>query len=351
MKQYIRCDLREYTGYVSARTGNPSGTVWLNANEAPEANAADPASQRYPEPQPPELIQRLAEYYEVAPNQVLAGRGSDELIDVLIRTTCHARQDGVLISPPTFGMYRVSAELHGAFVYEAPLIDNDTTWDIPWTTLSERALSEPVKLVFLCSPGNPTGNVASLTDIAALAATLEGRALVVVDEAYQEFASAPSAATLIAQHENIVVLRTLSKAFALAGARVGAAFAQPKLIAHLRACQAPYPLPTPSVAAAVVALSEPQLSATSALVAMVIAERQRLAEKLTLLPAVRAVYGSAGNFVLVRFADAALAFARLLEAGIVVRDQRSASELGDALRISIGTRSENDRVLACLEAL
>lgn len=351
MKQYIRSDLREYPGYVSARSGNPTGEVWLNANEAPTPNRADPAAQRYPDPQPPALINRLANYYGVDPTQVLAGRGSDELIDVLVRATCHARQDGILISPPTFGMYRVSAELHGAFVYEAPLSDRGTTWEVPWATLTERALSEPAKLVFVCSPGNPTGNVANLTDIAALASSLEGHALIVVDEAYQEYTDAPSAITLIPDHENVVVLRTLSKAFALAGARVGAAIARPGLIPHLRACQAPYPLPVSSMEAATAALAPESVQETRALVAATVTEQQRLMAGLAKLPGVQSVYDGVGNFVLTRFTDAERAFTQLHEAGIVVRDQRSAPGLGNALRISIGTPSENDRVLACLEAL
>lgn len=351
MKQYIRSDLREYPGYVSARSGNPTGEVWLNANEAPTPNRADPAAQRYPDPQPPALINRFADYYGVGPSQVLAGRGSDELIDILVRATCHARQDGILISPPTFGMYRVSAELHGALVYETPLVDRAATWEIPWATLTERALSEPVKLVFVCSPGNPTGNVANLADIAALASTLEGRALVVVDEAYQEYTDAPSAITLIPAHENVVVLRTLSKAFALAGTRVGAAIARPELIPHLRACQAPYPLPVSSMEAAAAALAPERLPDTRARVAATIAEQQRFASELAKLPVVHTVYDGVGNFVLARFVDAERAFMQLHEAGIVVRDQRGTPGLGDALRISIGTPSENNRVLACLEAV
>jgi histidinol-phosphate aminotransferase len=172
----------------------------------------------------------------------------------------------------------------------------------------------------------------------------------VVDEAYGEFSDQPSATALMAAHRNLAVLRTLSKAHALPAARIGVLIAAPALVRVLRACQAPYPVPTPCAELAVAGLSEEALLRTRARVAQVRSERTRLQRALAALPGVRRVYPSDGNYLLVRFADADGAFARLLAAGVVVRDQRTAPQLGDALRITLGTPEQNDRVLAALDA-
>lgn len=349
VSQYVRSDLRGFTGYASARTSTQAGTIWLNANEAPQENPAAPTARRYPSPQPPELVQRLAAYYRVLPNQVLVGRGSDEGIDLLIRATCHARQDAILVCPPTFGMYEVSATIHGAATVKVPYAYHHPNALIDWPAVVKAALTNPVKLVFLCSPGNPTGNSLALNHVANVARTLEGKALVVVDEAYQEFARSPSAVSLLAEHENVVVLRTLSKAFGLAGLRVGSVIAAPELVQALRACQAPYPLPELVIEAATNALQQEAWPN----VQPVIAERQRMEQELSKLPCVEAVFPSEANFVLVRFANSDQAFAALQQAGIVVRDQRyhPYEFMANALRITIGTKEQNTEVLACLEAL
>ena len=171
-----------------------------------------------------------------------------------------------------------------------------------------------------------------------------------MDEAYGEFSDQPSATTLMAAHPNIAVLRTLSKAHALAAARIGCVIADAELIAVLRHCQAPYPVPAPCAALALAALQPAVLAQTAQRVATVRAERERLRAALSALPGVRRVYASQGNFLLVRFADAQAAFEALLAAGVVVRDQRAAPQLGDALRISLGTPEQNDRVLQALAA-
>ncbi len=351
--ELVREDLRDFAGYASARDTRVDGEVWLNANESPWPNRASGAGavRRYPEPQPVELRRALAELYGCHPEQLLVGRGSDEGIDLLVRALCRPGGDAVLVAPPTFGMYAVCAGLHGTRVVEVPLVDGDDGYACDFADVARAAGDETVKLVFLCSPGNPAGNLLSLDAIEALARDLEGRALVVVDEAYQEYARQPSAVTLLGRQRNIAVLRTLSKAHALAAARIGCVIADDELVALLRRCQPPYPLPAPCTELAARALDSQARESTGAHVVTVQAERGRLATALEASPQVRRVYPSRANFLLVRFVDADEVFARLIEAGIVVRDMRATTGLDDALRITIGNPDQNSRVIGAIASM
>lgn len=348
--ELVRADLRDFAGYRSARSDALAGDVWLNANEAPWPNVADGASalRRYPDPQPEALRSRLADLYGCDRDQLLAGRGSDEAIDLLVRALCMPGRGAIVVTSPTFGMYAVAAKLHGVDVVDVPLRDRATGFTCDFAAVADAARASSARLVFLCSPGNPGGSVLPLADIDALAAALAGQALVVVDEAYQEYAQAPSAVGLLARRSNVAVLRTLSKAHALAAVRIGAVIADPDLIAVLRRCQAPYPLPAPSVDMALEALGNGEQATTRANVANVIEERGRLASRLARMPGVRRVYPSCANFLLVRFDDAQAAFDAMLAAGIVVRDMRATRGLEDALRITVGRPEQNDRVLEAL---
>ncbi len=345
-----RAELRDFAGYRSARREGVRGEVWLNANECPWPSPADPSGsvRRYPEPQPAQLREALAALYGVAPDQLLVGRGSDEGIDLLVRAFCVPGRDAVLISPPVFGMYAVSAALQGARVIEVPLLDAADDFRADLQRISSQAIAGGAKLVFLCSPGNPAGGCIPREAVLALAEWLDGRALVVVDEAYVEYADAPSLAADAGRVRNLVVLRTLSKAHALAAARIGCVIGDAQLVSLLGRCQAPYPVPTPCAQLALAALAPEAVAATQARVAQVREERTRLVEALRALPGVRRVYPSQGNFLLVRLTDAETAYRALLAAGVVVRDQRAAPQLGDALRISIGTPQDNARVLEAL---
>ncbi|MEI7038173.1 histidinol-phosphate transaminase [Fulvimonas yonginensis] len=343
-----RAEIRALVPYSSARMEAAGGQVLLNANESAWAPYGDQGlgCHRYPDPQPAALIQALSALYGVAAAQVLVGRGSDEAIDLLVRAFCRAGEDAVLVQPPTFGMYAVCARVQGAGLVEVPLA-GDFTLDVDAVLA---ALTPAVKLVFVCSPNNPAGQPVPAMAIRRLARALAGRALLVVDEAYVEFSDAGSVAGLIDHHENLAVLRTLSKAWALAGARVGCLLAQADVIALLRRIMPPYPLPSPCVAAALAALSAPGQAAARERIAAVCAERERMGATLRRLPGVRDVLPSQANFLAVRFDDAGAAYRRLFEAGIVVRDLRRYPGLGDALRITLGTPAENDRVLATLGA-
>jgi histidinol-phosphate aminotransferase len=346
----VREDLRAFAGYKSARSHAVEGSIWLNANESPWANAADAdgALRRYPQPQPDALRARLAEVYGVRPEQLLIGRGSDEAIDLLVRALCRAEHDPIVIAPPVFGMYAVCARLQGAPLIEAPMVERPEGWMTDLAAMRDLAVARRAKIVFLCSPGNPTGELISLAAVRTLARSLAGRALVVVDEAYIEFADAPSAAALIDEYPNIAVLRTLSKVHALAGARIGCLLADVALIEVLRRCQAPYPVPQPCADLALRALEPAALAQALARVATVRTERARMLEALPQVAGVRRVYPSAGNFLLVRFDDADTAYRRLLAAGVVVRDMRATQRLGDALRITIGLPEENEALFAAL---
>jgi len=348
--ELVRDDLRHFAGYSSARRTSVTGSIWLNANESPWASIADAdgRTNRYPDPQPAELRERLASLYGAVPEQLLVGRGSDEAIDLLVRALCNWGEDAVVVAPPVFGMYAISARLQNAPLIEIPLIDGNQGFTADLDAIGTAALSSRAKLVFLCSPANPTGQALGLPAIAALAKRLRGRAMLIVDEAYGEFSDQPSAVSLVDSMPNIGVLRTLSKAHALAGARIGTLIAAPELIAILRNCQAPYPLPAPCVQLALQALEPEALRATGARVFETVAQRDRLRRLLTDSPLIERVYPSQGNFLLVRFVDADAALRQLLAAGVVVRDMRGQPQLNNALRISIGTVRENDALLGII---
>jgi len=333
--------------YSSARMESRSRGVMLNANESPWPPVGNETTSlnRYPDPQPTALRVRMAELYDVAPERILMGRGSDEAIDLLVRAFCREGRDAIVISPPTFGMYAVAAHIQGASVIEAPLgadfaVDADAVM---------AAVSADTKLVFVCTPNNPTGALVPLTTISRLADALRDRALLVVDEAYLEFADgAPSAAILINRHENIAVLRTLSKAYGLAGARVGALVADAQIVALLRRIQAPYPLPSSSVQAALAALGDVAVAESQLRVRILLEERASLAHALSGARGVLAILPSAANFLCVRFADAVQTYQALLEHGVVVRDVSRYAQLDGCLRITVGTPQENAQLLAAL---
>ena len=345
--ELARPEILAMQAYSSARREAGQAEVMLNANEAPWPPAGTQTDlramslNRYPDPQPQALLDRLAELYGVGSDQILIGRGSDEAIDLLVRAFCRPGVDAIALSPPTFGMYAVCAAVQGAARIETPL---DAQFGVDVDTICE-SLPDSVKLVFLCSPNNPTGACTSLAAIERIADAMHGRALVIVDEAYVEFADVASASRLIARHENLGVLRTLSKAWALAGARIGCLLAGAEIIALLRKIMPPYPLPTPSVSAALAALTADGMAVTRQRIALTIAERERMANALKRLPGVLEVLPSQANFLCVRFEDAPRIYRNLIIGGVVVRDVGRYPGLGGFLRLSIGTREENSRLL------
>jgi histidinol-phosphate aminotransferase len=341
----VRPDILALTAYSSARKEAKGGRVWLDANENPETPSVHkPLLNRYPEPQPADLVAQLAALYGVAPAQVLVTRGSDEGIDLLLRTFCRAGQDSILITPPTYGMYVVAAGIQGARTIAVPLV-REKNFALDAAAVL-RAVTPETKIVFLCSPNNPTGNLLTRADVLGLVRTLAGRAVVVVDEAYVDFSGQPSLAAEIAANPNLIVLRTLSKAFGLAGARVGTTIADPTVIAVLQKVIAPYPVPAPVLSAALAALTPAGLAAARASVATLVAERARLAAALPGLPVVKRVWPSDTNYLLIEVADSARTMAAGRAAGVVWRDR--SKDVPNTIRITVGTAEENNATLEVL---
>jgi len=322
----------------------------LHANEAPWRPAGDASGaglNRYPEPQPAALLGRLAELYGVAPDRLLVGRGSDEAIDVLSRIYLRAGRDAILQCTPTFGMYRVAARIQGAEVLDVPL-ERGRGWRLdPGRLLA--AWRPAVKLVYLCSPNNPTGNLLDAAAVETVCAALDGKAIVVVDEAYVEWSGSASLAGWLDRHPTLAILRTLSKAHALAGARLGTLIAGPPLIEMARRVVPPYCLAQPTIEAALAALTPAALAASKGRVRDLLAERERLARELARSPLVEAVWPSDCNFLLIDCTDPDEFMRRTVAGGSIVRDLRANAALPRALRVTVGTRAENDALLGSLE--
>jgi histidinol-phosphate aminotransferase len=343
-----RPELLAMAPYSSARMEAGGGDIWLNANESPWNPIALGRINRYPEPQPPQLLTALGDLYGVDSSRLFVGRGSDEPIDLLTRAFCRAGLDSVLIAPPTFGMYAVAAQIQGAKVRSVPLsAERGFAFEVD-TVLS--GVDATTRIVHACTPNNPTGNSIDPAVLIGLAERLRDRALLVVDEAYIEFSSRASLATRAGTPDNLVVLRTLSKAHGLAGVRIGTAIAAAEVIGLLRRIMAPYPLPEPSIDAARKALSWEARQLTSARIAQVRSERERMRIALAASAGVREVLPSDANFLAVRFDDPERRYQQLAATGIIVRKLMKYPGLADALRISIGTVDENNAVLAALDS-
>jgi histidinol-phosphate aminotransferase len=316
----------------------------LHANELPwraETDRSVAGLNRYPEPHPHVLAQRLAALYGVSDQQLLPGRGSDESIDLLVRGFCRAGVDNVVICPPTFGMYAVAARIQGAEVREVPLLpDRGFALDAARVLA---ACDANTKIVFLCSPNNPTGNAMEPAAMEHLLLALANRSLVVVDEAYIEFSDEASLTAALARFPNLVVLRTLSKAFGLAGARVGSLIAAPAIVALLAKVIPPYSIPQLTIEAVLATLADPQLAIQRERVVQIRAERDRLSAALANCKSVQKIWPSVANFLLVDFADAEAVLGAARAAKLLIRDMRNVSPR--SLRISVGTPEQNDRLI------
>lgn len=322
------------------------GLTRMHANEAPWRPDADPTSaglNRYPEPQPRRLIEAMAALYGVTADSVLATRGSDEAIDLLSRIYLRAGVDAILQCTPSFGMYQVAARIQGAEVVEVSL-DRERCWALdPQRLLA--AWRPDIKLVYLCSPNNPTANLFDISALEELCKALEGKAIVVIDEAYIEWSLSPSLTRWLSRFSTLAILRTLSKAHALAGARVGALLAHPQLIELARRVIAPYSLAQPSVEAALRALEPAELSLGQVRLGGLLAEREHLSRGLAKSPLVDRVWPSDTNFLLIDCRDADRFMSNTLAGGLIVRDLRSHPSLTRSLRVTVGSREENDVLL------
>lgn len=330
-------------------------TTRLNANEVswnPGADFGSPAQQqlnRYPQVRPWQLREHLASLYGVSPEQLLVTRGSSEAIDLLLRVFCIPSMDNIVITPPTFGMYRVYADVQQASVKELRLrAENNFQLDIGQLLATA---DKHTKIIFLCSPNNPTGNSLSSSDIESLLANRMGQSIVVVDEAYIEFSQGPSVLRLMAKYENLAVLRTMSKAHGLAATRIGTVIANPDVIRLLDSVLAPYAVSAPVIELGLQALSAASLARTELSVKQLLVERNRVIDALSACTIVDRVWHSDANFVLARFRNLAEALKKLAAGKILIRDFSAEPGLRDCARVTIGSRSENDRLLVALQEM
>ena len=334
-QRLARPELLELQPYQSARRIGGRGDIWINANESPFNNSELDKLNRYPECQPPELISAYSRYSGVATDSIIAGRGADEAIELLIRTFCVPGIDSIACFGPTYGMYAISAKTFNVGVNALSLTDN---YQLPTEIVAQVG---DAKLVFICNPNNPTGTVIEKSDIEAVIASMPDR-LVVVDEAYIEFCPDYSVADLIEKYDNLVVLRTLSKAFALAGARCGFMLANPQICEMVMRVIAPYPVPLPVSEMACAALSDSGVALMREQVANLKANGARLSDALGDFGA-KALPAN-GNFVLAQFNDPQAAASKLSRAGVVARTYAD-PRLSNSIRFSFSNQEETDYLI------
>ena len=346
----IRPDLRALAPYSSARTESGSFVpdIAIDANECPWPPfgplGASCQANRYPEPQPVALVQKLAAVYGTEPELILLGRGSDDAIDLLIRLFCEAGRDQILVCPPTFSAYKVYAAIQGAGVQNVPLRSTDWQLDIPAILA---ASTSQTKLIFIPTPNAPMGHAMHRADILELCRARAEQSLIVVDEAYVEFTDTPQGMiTDLNDVPNLAILRTLSKSHALAGERVGCVIAAPEIITQLGKVIAPYPLTQSSIRTALDALSPNGLIQSAERRRVLASERGRLATLLPQSPWILRVFPSVTNFLLVQTKDAQAFLKHLRGFGILPRNRHS--DIPDTVRLSVGTPEENNAVLRAL---
>lgn len=337
-ERLARPELLTLQPYESARRIGGEGQIWINANESPFNNSDVDNLNRYPECQPPALINAYAQYAQVRREQVITSRGADEAIELLIRTFCVPGKDSIACFGPTYGMYAISAQTFNVGVNALRLNDE---YQLP-NDIAEQV--SDAKLVFICNPNNPTGTVISPQIIAQVIAKLPD-ALVVVDEAYIEFCPDYSVANLIDQFDNLVVLRTLSKAFALAGARCGFMLANKMVIAMVMRVIAPYPVPLPVSNLACEALSPQGIDTMKQQVSQLKQNGSRLSEALLRIGA--SVLPANGNFVLATFSDVTDIRHKLKQGGVVARAYKDPA-LANSIRFSFACDEQTDTLIKLL---
>jgi histidinol-phosphate aminotransferase len=344
-----RPELRGIRPYVPG--AYEPGCIRLNANESPWRSPGDKSERGlnvYPPPRPTVLQTKLAEYYRIDQRQILVTRGSSEAIDVLIRGFCTAGRDKILVCPPTFDMYRLYAGIQNAGVVRVPLLaEREFVLD---TRAILAALDRETKLVFICSPNNPTGQSMARADIEQICRETAGRAIVVIDEAYHEYAAAGDYLDLRNRYEHVVLLRTLSKFVSLAGVRCGLIVAAPELIEFGEVVLPPYTFPTPSIELVQAALSQDSLRVSAERVGLIKRERERLAAALRDVPQVVKVFPSDANFIMVKARDGQRFRETARRAGILVRTFEDPL-LTDCVRITVGRPEDNDLLLKAVSGV
>ena len=350
-----RPDVLAMKPYSSARTeGEQRMEVFVDANENPFApypgDAAAEGLNRYPEPQPAHLLDRFAELFGVDRGGLLLTRGADEAIDLLVRAFCRAEHDSILVNTPAFAMYEVAAAIQGAGVVTVPLVRSEAgRFDLDVAAALAAGRAEPVKLLFVCTPNNPTAGLARRDDVLALCDGLLGSALVVADETYVEFTGQPSLAQEIPDQPNLVVLRTLSKEYGLAGERCGITVAHPAVVGVLGRILAPYPLTQSAVRAITRAMSPEGVARARANIELLLRERVVVEDALRGSPGATRVYPSDTNFLLVETPEPRRLVEMMEAAGIKIRDRSTVPGIEGCVRISMGTPEQNRQMLDVFE--
>jgi histidinol-phosphate aminotransferase len=342
LNQLVRSNIKKLVAYSSARDEfSGEAKVFLDANENSLGSPLLKWYNRYPDPHQRAIKQKLSVIKGIAPEHIFLGNGSDECIDLLFRCFCEPGKDNVIICPPTYGMYEVSANINDVAVKKAPLLE-DFQLDLVHL---ETLVDANTKLIWLCSPNNPTGNALNRVDIETVLNNFNG--IVVVDEAYINFAKQKSFIQELTDYPNLVVLQTLSKAWGLAGLRLGMAFASAAIIEVLDKVKPPYNINQATQELVLKALDE--VGQVNDMIRLLVDMREALAEVFRSMPTVEKVYPSDANFLLVKIKDARKIYEFLLGKGIVLRDRSNVTLCEDCLRITVGTEQENTLLVDAMQ--
>lgn len=341
LHKLIRNNIRDLQPYSSARDEfSGEAKVFLDANENSLGSPLIQWYNRYPDPHHRRLREKLSAIKGIAPEHIFIGNGSDECIDLLYRCFSEPGKSNTIICPPTYGMYEVSANINDVKVVRAPLLPD---YQLDLVHL-EQLVNEDTRIIWICSPNNPTGNLMQWQDVETILNHFNG--LVVVDEAYINFARQRSWITALTDYPNLVVLQTLSKAWGLAGLRIGMAFASTAINEVLQRVKPPYNISQPAQELALQALDE--VEQVNDMIRLLADMREALVEVLASMPEVEMVYPSDANFLLVKIRDARRVYEFLLGDGIVVRDRSKVQLCEDCLRITVGTEQENTQLVDAL---
>lgn len=336
----VRKNIQKLSPYSTARDEfKGTAEVYLDANENPYPSPYN----RYPDPVQKKLKKRISEIKGIAPSKIFLGNGSDEAIDLIIRAFCEPGKDSILITEPTYGMYSVCAGVNDVKIIKVNLT---VDFDLDLNALQAN-LDGSVKVIFLCSPNNPSGNLLSKEKISTLITSFKG--IVVVDEAYIDFANAEGLLPSLNKYPNLVVLQTFSKSWGLAGLRLGMAFASEEIISVLNKIKYPYNINILTQNTALEEISS--VKEKDRQVKEILEQRLLLIQQLQAIPTVLNVYPTDANFVLVKIKHAKKVYNQLIDHSIIVRDRSTVVLCDDCLRITVGTPEENSKLTETLKTL
>lgn len=341
INQLIRPNIKRLTPYSTARSEfSGEARIYLDANENSFGSPLHQNYNRYPDPLQWELKNKISSVKKIAPEKILLGNGSDECIDLIMRAFCNPAKDNIIICPPTYGMYEVFANINDVVIKSVPLLQN---FQLDLKSLEEN-INEETKVIFLCSPNNPTGNTLAREDIEMLLNNFDG--FVVVDEAYINYSRYRSLLIELDDYPNLVVLQTFSKAWGLAALRLGIAFASEDIIRILNKIKPPYNINEATQELAMKALEN--LNDVNNMIQQTVQERESLKNLLSEISFVEKIYSSDANFLLVKVTDATKIYNYLKTKGIIVRNRSSVILCENSLRITVGTPVENKELLKVL---